>query len=364
MPKNIVICCDGTNGQFSLRNTNVVHLFALLEHDPARQVAFYDPGLGTIGAPGTWTRLGRDFTKLLGLAFAFGLKDRIGDAYRHLMEYYEPGDRIFLFGFSRGAYTVRALAALLHMFGLIRKGNENLVPYLLDMFGRGHTEVFKLAETFKPAFALDCPVHFVGVWDTVSSVGWIYDPVSLPYTANNPSIATGRHAVSIDERRCFFRQHLWGPAAEGQDLQQVWFAGVHSDIGGGYPASESGLANITLWWMLKEARQSGLLVDNERLTAALARPENQPDAGASMHHSLEGGWWVLEWWPRRYWDMRVKPPAQRWRVPRGEARFMPAGSVIHSSVSARMANAAYRPTNLPADSAVERNQATPTGGTR
>src|SRR5262249_49709514 len=114
------------------------------------------------------------------------------------------------------------------------RGNENLIPYLTDMFGRRAEEVFPLARAFKPTFARECPVHFVGVWDTVSSVGWIYDPISLPYTANNPSIAVGRHAVAIDERRAFFRQNLWGPAQPGQDLKQVWFAGVHSDVGGGY----------------------------------------------------------------------------------------------------------------------------------
>ena len=245
MPKTIVICCDGTNGQFSLQNTNVVRLYSLLDHGPLRQATFYDPGLGTMGAMGAWTPWAQQFTKLLGLAFGYGLKDRIGCAYEHLMSAYEEGDRIYLFGFSRGAYTVRALAALLHMFGLIRKGNENLVPYVTNMFGRGSEQVFALARRFKPAFSRECPIHFLGLWDTVKSVGWIYDPRSLPYTTDNPSVSIVRHAVSIDERRCFFRQNLW-KASPGQDVQQLWFAGVHSDVGGGYPENQSGLANIAL----------------------------------------------------------------------------------------------------------------------
>ena len=241
MPKNIVICCDGTNGQFGLRNTNVVRLFALLEQDPKTQIAFYDPGLGTMGDPGAWTSAGRKLTKVLGLAFGRGLARNIGIAYEHLMTHYEDGDRIYLFGFSRGAYTVRALAALLHMFGLIRDGNEQLVPYLTSMFGRGKP-AFALAPKFKKMFSYPCEIEFVGVWDTVSSVGWIYDPLALPFTRENPSIKVARQALAIDERRCFFRQNLF-KVAPGQDLQQMWFAGVHSDVGGGYPDDEAGLAN-------------------------------------------------------------------------------------------------------------------------
>ncbi len=353
MPKNVVVCCDGTNGQFRLRNTNVVRLYELLEQDPERQVAFYDPGLGTMGATGTWTTLGQTFTRLLGLAFAFGLKERIGDAYRHVIEYWEPGDRLFLFGFSRGAYTVRALAALIHMFGVIRRGNENLIPYVTDMFGRRSEEVFRLAAEFKPRFARECPVHFVGVWDTVSSVGWIYDPVRLPYTANNPSIRIGRHAIAIDERRCFFRQNVWGEPVTGQDLKQVWFAGVHGDVGGGYAAAEEGLPNVPLWWMADEARRAGLRLDRDRVTAALARAGSRPDAFGPAHESLTGAWRLLEWWPKRWWDSRTD--TYRWRIPLGERRFIPAGAIVHQSVQARLSHpdSRYAPPNLPREFALE-----------
>jgi|ERR1041385_3418033 uncharacterized protein (DUF2235 family) len=355
MPKNVVVCCDGTNGEFRLRNTNVVRLFELLEQDPARQVAFYDPGLGTMGAPGTWTKLTQEWTKLLGLAFGFGLPDHIGTAYRHLAEYWEPGDRIFLFGFSRGAYTVRALAALLHLFGLIRKGNENLIPYVVRMFGKNHQQVFKLGAEFKSSFSRACPVHFVGVWDTVSSVG-LLDPLSLPYTADNPSIVTGRHAVSIDERRCFFRQNLWKPSDPKQDVRQVWFAGVHSDVGGGYAESESGLANISLSWMLQEAGKSGLLLDAARVQKLHSNPQFLADPGATLHQSLTGAWRVVEWLPKRYWERRDDGSyVRRWKLYLGSRRYIAPGSIVHSSVQQRMANAGakYAPPNLPATFAVD-----------
>ncbi|HED17756.1 MAG TPA: DUF2235 domain-containing protein [Gammaproteobacteria bacterium] len=121
-----------------------------------------------------------------------------------------------------------------------------------------------IAEGFKRTFSRECPVHFLGLWDTVKSIGWIYDPVNLPYTMNNPSVGVVRHAISIDERRALFRSNLWGAGTDEQDVLQVWFAGVHSDVGGGYPENESGLAKIAMQWMVEEAQKFGLLVDLEK----------------------------------------------------------------------------------------------------
>jgi len=152
----------------------------------------------------------------------------VGDAYRYLINVYEEGDNVFLFGFSRGAYTVRALGGVLYMYGLLRPGNDGLIPYIIAMLAKktrkaaGMTHTFQVADEFKATFCRPCPPHFVGVWDTVSSVGWIWDPLKLPYTGQNPDMATGRHALSIDERRCYFRNNLWGPQLPGQDIKQVW----------------------------------------------------------------------------------------------------------------------------------------------
>ena len=171
-----------------------------------------------------------------GLAFGYGLTQAISDCYSFLMDTFEPGDRdVLLFGFSRGAYTVRALSGMLHMFGLLRPKDYNQIGYATEMLKTKQDDAsFQVAAQFKATFSRECKPHFVGVWDTVSSVGWAWDPLHLPYTARNPDLRIGRHAVSIDERRSFFRQNLWSQPLPGQDIKQVWFAGVHSDVGGGY----------------------------------------------------------------------------------------------------------------------------------
>jgi len=368
MPKNIVICCDGTGNEFGDRNSNVVKLYATLAVGP-EQVAYYHPGVGTMGAPAVRTRLGKLWTIFTGLAFGAGIKDNIADAYRYLMNTYEENDRIYIFGFSRGAYTVRALAGMLHMFGLLHRGNEGQIPYILRMFSRrsrqaaGMQEIFDTASEFKQTFSYDCQLHFVGVWDTVSSVGWIYDPVKLPYTARNPIMKTGRHAVSIDERRCFFRNNLWGkPLASTdsqyiapQDIKQVWFAGVHSDVGGSYHEAQSGLSKLALEWMLTEAARHELRIDKQKAITVLGENPDvpkyvKPDVAAELHNSLKW-WWPLELLPHRSYDWEKKK--QRWSIPLGRRRYIPEGSIIHQTVEERHRKALYRPPNLPENYTIE-----------
>jgi uncharacterized protein (DUF2235 family) len=356
MGKNVVICCDGTGNEFGATNSNVVRLYSLLESNPQTQVVYYHPGLGTIGDPAALSKFQKWWTRMRGLAFGYGPNTYIAEAYRFLMDNFEEGDRVFLFGFSRGAYIVRALAALLYIFGLIRKGNEVLIPYALRMLkhrprkapaGSGEfAEWEELGRQFRETFSRECKPHFVGLWDTVSSVGWIINPVTLPFTAANPDIHIGRHAISIDERRCFYRQNLWSAPLAWQDIRQVWFAGVHSDVGGGYPERENGLARITLDWMLDEAVGAQLRVDATRRARVLGAMGPDP----VLHKSLEGAWWLLEYFPKRYTDMKRQPPAKRWMIPRGRPRYIPNNAEIHPSVFERMRNAqaAYRPANIPA----------------
>ncbi|HEU0048256.1 MAG TPA: DUF2235 domain-containing protein, partial [Nitrososphaera sp.] len=262
MPKNIVICCDGTGNQFGHENSNVVKLYKTLTCN-ASQIAYYHPGVGTMGARNALTRIGKWWTRVIGLAFGYGISDNVADAYQFLMRTYEPEDRIYVFGFSRGAYTARALCGMLHVVGLLSSGNEALIPYAIRMLKRRSIDFAVLAD-FKKTFSRECKVHFIGVWDTVSSVGWIYNVVQFPFTAKNPAIDIARHAVSIDERRAFYRQNLFVEASPGQDIEQVWFAGIHSDVGGSYPETESGLSKLALQWMLCEGEPAGLLVDLQR----------------------------------------------------------------------------------------------------
>jgi uncharacterized protein (DUF2235 family) len=312
--KNIVICCDGTGNEYGEHNTNVVRLFRTLEKQPERQIRYYDPGVGTFSAPAAVTITAKFTTRLLGLAFAYGITKNIEDAYEYLMDKYHPGDRVFLFGFSRGAFTVRALAGMLHSCGLLEKGSNNLIPYATKMYRNGERET---AEGFKRTFSRQCKPHFVGVWDTVKSVGLLV-PRRFPNARLNPDVQYGRHAVSIDEKRSKFRPNLWDePAAAGQSIKQVWFAGVHSDVGGSYP--ESGLSDIALQWMLDEAVECGLLLDAE------ARAGIRPDPTGTLHNSLLPVWWLLGWRRRR----------------------IPNGSRVHQSVLERQqARDDYRPANL------------------
>lgn len=353
MPKNIVICFDGTGNEFrARRNTNVVRLFRVLARsDAATQVAFYDPGVGTSSAPGAQLWITKFISKVLGLAFGAGIMRNIADGYRFLMQRYQAGDRVFIFGFSRGAYSARALAGMLHFCGLLDDGSENLVDYALRVFtertvGRpkwatgwrrivfagiwlplwlaNRTEPdWARAAGFKRTFGRHCSVHFIGVWDTVKSVGWFRRRVVLPHTANLPDLRFGRHAVALDEKRSQYRPNLWAYPNQNDpavDIQQVWFAGVHSDVGGSY--EEDGLADVTLQWMLDGARRHGLLVDQ----AELARIRCQPNPSDQMHNPLLPFWWLLGWRRRR----------------------VPHGAWIHDSARQRIAATAssaspYRP---------------------
>ena len=208
---------------------------------------------------------------------------------------------------------------------------------------------FAMARDFKDHFSRSCTPYFVGLWDTISSIGWIENPVRLPYTSNNPDIQIGRHAIAIDERRAFFRPNLWHPTAAGgpKDIKQVWFPGVHSDVGGGYPETESGLAKVTLAWLLDEARAAGLVIDRSREDLVLGRKGGgyvAPDPQAAAHESLTLPWWPAELVFKRHYDWQTKKEERRMNLFR--RRTIPPGSLIHQSAYQR--GEEYR-RRLPAD---------------
>jgi uncharacterized protein (DUF2235 family) len=365
MSRNHIICCDGTNNQFGPENTSVVRLAQVINRNPTNQRLYYDPGVGTLPEPGVFTAIGKRISEWFGLAFGTGLGAKVEGAYSYLMDFWEPGDRVFLFGFSRGAYTVRVLAGLLHTLGLLPRGNYNLVPYVMRLFAAvrssatdsgGASAYWKLCDDFRWTFARQVPgagderrfkVHFMGIWDTVSSVGWVWDPVKFPFSARNPSIEIIRHAVSVDERRAFFRQNLVQPEP-GQDVQELWFPGVHSDVGGGYPdtVKDGGLWRTPFDWILREAQKAGLLVDQQRLqrvlskTPAPAKPWAEP-----QHNSLTPSWWPAEFFPK----LRSLPGSSL-RMPRmnlGRYRYIHDGALLHESTLLRIRAGAYAPPNIP-----------------
>lgn len=356
MPKNIVICCDGTNNQFGICNTNVVRLVQGIERDSTRQVCYYDPGIGTLPELGFVTTLGKRLSRWRALAFATDLHDKVCVAYAHLMEMWEPGDKVFIFGFSRGAYTARVLAAMLHALGLLPAGNSQLLPYVMRLFGSMRHDspraYWTLLNSFRKTFARPVPgvsdarfvIHFLGLWDTVSSVGWVWDPPSYPFTARNPSVRTVRHAIAVDERRWFFRQNRITPDPE-QDAEERWFAGVHSDVGGGYPEEEGGLWRVAFEWMLDEATRAGLLVDAARLAAVRTSTPIPPQPWKEPpHESLKGPWWIAEVVPK----LVYQPDTQRRaiRVGLGRHRRIQEGALLDASVLERIRELQYAPPNL------------------
>lgn len=342
MPKNIVICLDGTNNQLKAAiNTNVVRLFAMLDlDDPSSQVGYYDPGVGTFSSPSAWTPPARTLSRIAGLAFGSGLRQNLGEAYIYLIEQYQPGDRIFVFGFSRGAYTARALTGMLDVFGIFRRGSETLVPYAVNAYARqqrrheGGLEgkhFFAELRMYAKTHAVGTPnsnkdhvgVHFVGLWDTVKAAGTIGRQLRWPFTRQLPHAATVRHAVSIDEcRRPFAEYLIYRPdqhhllVQKDQDLREVWFAGVHSDIGGMF-AEGTRLSDISLKWMADEALAKGLLL--RRRAYSVAAKLDGVDPTGEIHRN--SSWWKL-------------------LGPGG--RIVPEGALVHASVKDRVnADPAY-----------------------
>jgi len=269
--KKIVICCDGTwNSPDKTADgvpcpTNVVKVawaVKAVDKKGVDQKMFYDPGVGSSGGLGQRVWEG---------ATGSGLSRNIRDAYRYLIRTYEPGDELFLFGFSRGAFTVRSLAGLIRNSGLLRPDAIDQVDkaYKLYRSRRKGAHPKELEATlFRRTYAVAdvIQIKFIGVWDTVGALGnpvWGKSPLSLLNTFHDTGLSStidnAFHAVSVDEKRRNFKECLWvqgQSAPREQTLEQAWFAGVHSNVGGGYPVT--GLSDSALKWMVEKAKQCGL----------------------------------------------------------------------------------------------------------
>lgn len=348
MSKNVIICLDGTGNQFNEDNTNVVKLFRVINRD-ASQSAYYDPGVGTLADPNYKTPIAKHINRGLGLAFGRGLTHNVEQAYSYLMDHYEPGDRLFIFGFSRGAYTARVLAGFLHSCGLLEPGCQNLIPYAMKLYKAEHVD-FKILRKFRSTYGRSVDIDFLGLWDSVSTTGWLYNPVFLPFTTNNASVKAVRHALAIDERRSFFQEMHWGDKfLDKQDVKEVWFAGVHADVGGGYPEIRSGLAKVALQWMIEQAcdEKFGLEIDLNRFKRyVLGEGKNEyiaPDCTADRNESLKGLWKLVQKIPRSVWLVDEGREAMRKPPP---CRIIKKGATLHHSVLERMETQYYRPESL------------------
>lgn len=367
--KNIVLCSDGTgNTVLKGRGTNVWKIYEAVDtngHNDnvslREQQAFYDDGVGTEE---------NKLLKLAGGAFGIGLSRNVRELYTALCRTYKPGDHIFLFGFSRGAYTVRTLAGLIVSCGVLKNGASLADPELKDLVQQAYRcfrtkfrtwqgnqlrqeKAVEAAERVTGAFRQDYAVHheqhcpdgkvpitFMGVWDTVDAVGLPFDglttfwnnfiyPFKFPDFTLSPLVAKACHAIAIDDERLTFHPVMWDEAQETtKRIEQVWFAGVHSNVGGGYP--KQGMSLVALDWMMTKAEEQGLrFIASER-----ERYHQLQNVHDKLYNSRSGLGVYYRYKPRNIGDIceanKVAPK-------------------IHASVLQRITHATqgYAPGNLP-----------------
>lgn len=383
MPKNIVILCDGTSNEVSEDRTNILRLYGTLKKDKS-QIVFYDPGVGTFGAANAASYYYRRGLEIWGLATGWGLDQNVKEAYKFLVQNYDDGKRengadekpddIYMFGFSRGAYTARVLAGFIHAVGLIEPINMNLLDYVYQAF-KDIGQDDDNRDNFDPKTEKHNPfaeirlfermlrpkrptIKLLGLFDTVGSVieSGRRGPRlrSHAFTKNNRSVEYIRHAIAIDEKRTMFQPQLWPTgnefwpkyfqrsSAKKQNVKEVWFSGVHADIGGGYPEVKSGLAKIPLEWMIKETKTLSLRYKTQTINEIVLgkntkKPYLPPNPMAKTNKSMTFGWAILEWLPRK---VPIYSETKRWifwgwYIPFFEQRNIPANALIHSSVFER-----------------------------
>jgi len=331
MPKRIIICADGTGNEPTLEaDSNVFKLYRALTEDSAEQVAYYDQGLGTEKRP------------LIGKAFGVGISKNIRDCYEFIVDQYTPGAHVYLFGFSRGAFTVRSLGGMIARCGLVNWKYRSLTKQAFRYYrSRRHPEK---SRRFRQKFSVTLDglprtdvVHFIGVWDTVGALGlpikWLdkLNPFRHRFhdTRLNQHVPYGYQALAIDDQRRTFHPTLWSEenVPSGQTIEQLWFAGMHSDVGGGYP--EHQLSDIALEWIIEKAIACGMTFVPNWKSEIAARYDG-------MMHNSRSGWKRL--YRRKVRDVAAICAKQGVR-PR-----------THTAVRRRIEDPAcdYRPGNLPA----------------
>jgi len=324
MSKNIIVFSDGTGQEGGERyNTNIYKLFNMIEDRTPRQVAFYDAGLGT-----NWGQ------RITGSVGGMGFSRNVRQCYQFIFEHFQAGDRIFLFGFSRGAATVRSLSSFIHYFGMLPKSRPELIKkaYKIYKLSKEEERKAKADELVSKNRTIWTKIRFIGCYDTVAALGLPFKFASalldgLPgfrhrfhnFTLSE-SIEKAYQALAIDDERKTFHPILWDPEVlPYQSVKQVWFAGMHTDVGGGYEEQE--LSDIPLVWLTQQATKHGLFIYRDH------KEKVNENANGMMHDSR--GTFITSLYRRepRSWDitMRGKP-------------------IVHQSVLERQKQlATYRP---------------------
>ncbi|MEU2032627.1 DUF2235 domain-containing protein [Nocardia amamiensis] len=314
MSKSLVVCCDGTwNSPDQQSPTNVTKIslaIAPTDHSGREQRTFYHLGVGT----NRWERM-------RGGAFGFGLSRDVRDTYRFLVQNFDPGDQLFFFGFSRGAFTARSTAGFVRNCGILRREHYDRVDEAYGLYrsksSKTHPRGIE-ATLFRRSYSHETRIRFIGVWDTVGSLGIPLDGLGLVKLINrrwefhdtklSRSVDAAFQALAIDEKRGPHRPALWTPqedSPEGQRVEQVWFAGVHSDVGGGYPTHE--ISDIPLLWMVDRARGCGLAFRPDAFTHRASggadpstndemmgvRTAVHPDPLGELHESRKGAYRMI-----------------------------------------------------------------------
>lgn len=289
MSKRIIICCDGTwntadqkqKGQYN--PTNVTKIARAIKPGGKKkaQLVFYDQGVGT----------GNIVDRLLGGAFGIGLSKNIIDGYRFIIHNFEPGDDIFLFGFSRGAYTVRSLGGLIRNCGILKKEHSDQIEAAFKLYRRDDAKPDSdIAKEFIRIYAIETRIKFIGVWDTVGSlgipIGWLRWLTKRKHQFHDVQLSSkidnAYHALAIDERRAPFKPTFWETKADAkQQVEQKWFPGVHSNVGGGYV--NAGLSDEAFVWILGKAILCGLKINQSYIDSAIF-----PNYAGTLYNSKTG----------------------------------------------------------------------------
>jgi uncharacterized protein (DUF2235 family) len=288
--KRLVVCCDGTwNRPDEESPTNVAKMaLAIADQDgETPQRVLYHRGVGT----------GR-FDRVRGGGFGWGLSRNVRDCYRYVVANYDPGDELFLFGFSRGAYTARSTVGLIRNAGILRREHADRVDAAYRLYrGRGDDRHPNGIEStlFRRSYSHDeIDIRFVGVWDTVGALGvpgvpkrlsgrlWAFHDTQL-----SSRVERAYQALAIDERRRPFVPSIWHRSPDDdRTLEQRWFAGVHSDVGGGYV--DCALAEIALWWMAGRARAAGLALEPDHLVETRDPDKEARRRGEQISPDVDG----------------------------------------------------------------------------